>query len=158
MGAPSAQRPSLEAIMTQSDFRDLLYKIKADAYSDFSGAGVIISDSPANLPIVNLRDTPPKLSGSVVGILSELSSYKSKYHDGFHILNRKGEITHVAQYFSPPIIKEVRIDNVRPVGGRFVAALFGSAIPDVIMTGVISERHGLSIFVDGKEVYFEEAQ
>ena len=144
--------------MTQNDFRNLLYKIKADACSDFSGVGVIISDAPEGLPIVSLRDTLPDLTGPIVGVLSKLSSYGSKYHDGFHILNRQGEITHVAQYFSPPIVKGVYIDNSRPVGGRFVAALFGSTIPDVIMTGVISEGHGLSIFMGGKEVYFEEIQ
>lgn len=144
--------------MTQNDFRDLLYNIKADARSDFSGVGIIISDASEYLPIISLRNTVPNLTGPIIGVLSKLSSYESQYHDGFHILNRQGEITHVAQYFSPPIIKDVCIDNSRPVGGRFVAALFGSAIPNVIMTGVISEGHGLSIFMDGQEVYFEEIQ
>ncbi|MGP8308257.1 hypothetical protein [Vibrio sp. YIC-376] len=144
--------------MTQNEFRSLLYEVGASTFSDFSGAGIIICDHPTNLPIVSLRDTVPDLTGSPVHVLSELARYKSKYHDGFHILNRKGEITHVAQYFSPPIVKEVRIDCTRFVGGRFVAALFGSAIPDVIMTGIISKGHGLSIFKSGKEVYFEGGQ
>lgn len=87
-------------------------------------------------------------------MLTSLSNDRRKYHDGFHILNKKRELTHVAQYFSPPIVKETSFDRSRLVGGRFVAALFGSSISGVDMTGIVSDGHGLSIFKGGKEVYF----
>lgn len=141
--------------MTQDEFRDLLYEVGFNSRADFSGTGIVVCDSPAGLPIVSLRDTTPDIVGSVVQVLSELSRHTNKYHDGFHILNKKGELTHVAQYFSPPIVQEACIDRSRLVGGRFVAALFGSAISGVTMTGIVSEGHGLSIFKNGKEVHFE---
>jgi hypothetical protein len=144
--------------VTQDDFRNLLYEIGFNSSADFSGVGAIVCDYVADVPIFSLRDTVPNIAGSVVQVLSELSCNKSKYHDGFHILNNKGELTHVAQYFSPPIVKEVYFDRSRPVGGRFLAALFGSAISGVTMTGIVSQGHGLSIFKNGEEVHFEEYQ
>ena len=144
--------------MTQDDFRNLLYKIGFNSSADFSGIGAIVCDSVADIPIFSLRDTVPDITGTVAQVLSDLSGHNSKYHDGFHILNEKGKLTHVAQYFSPPIVKDAYFDRSRPVGGRFIAALFGSAISGVIMTGIISQGHGLSIFKNGKEVHFEEYQ
>ena len=142
--------------MTRIGFRNLLYEVGLNSRGDFSGVGIVVCDNPNDLPVVSLRDKPPETDGSVAQILLELSSYKSKYHDGFHILDEKGALTHVAQYFSPPIIQEAYIDRSRRVGGRFVAALFGSAISGVLMTGILSEGHGLSVFKNGKEVHFEE--
>lgn len=144
--------------MTQNEFRDLLHEVGLKSGADFSGLGIIVCDYPAGLPIVCLRETFPDIGGSVTQILSKISSQKSKYHDGFHILNGKGQLTHVAQYFSPPIVQKAFIDRSRLVGGRFVAALFGSDISDVIMTGIVSNGHGLSIFKNGQEVHFEVYQ
>ena len=73
-------------------------------------------------------------------------------------MNENWEITHTAQYFSAPIVREVCFDRSRLVGGRFVAALFGSSISGVVKTGIVSEGHGLSIFESGREVYYEELQ
>tara|TARA_R110000850_G_scaffold253692_1_gene378915 strand:+ start:154 stop:375 length:222 start_codon:yes stop_codon:yes gene_type:complete len=71
-------------------------------------------------------------------------------------MNRSGKLTHFAQYFSPPIVREAVLDRHRLVGGRFVAALFGSAIPGVLMTGIVGLNSGLSIFRNGEEVVYEE--
>lgn len=70
-------------------------------------------------------------------------------------MNGKGELTHVAQYFSPPIVRDVYFDRCRPIGGRFVAGLLGSTLPGVPMTGIVSEGLGLSIFENGRETHFE---
>lgn len=142
--------------MTQNEFKDLLYSIGANPVKDFSGIGVIVCDSTSYLPIVSLRDNYPNTEGSSSHVLSEISSLKSKYHDGFHVINTKGELTHVAQYFSPPIVDEILIDKSRIVGGRFIAALFGSVLEGVIMIGIVSKNRKASIFIDGKEVYFED--
>jgi hypothetical protein len=144
--------------VTQDDFRNLLYEVGVKAGADFSGIGIVVCNSIFDLPIVDLRDTTPNITGAVAQVLSELSSYKSEYHDGFHILNENGGLTHVAQYFSPPILKDAYFDRSRLVGGRFVAALFGSAITGVEMTGIVSDGHGLSIFKNGREVHFEVYQ
>lgn len=142
--------------MTQNEFKKILYKIGFNPVENFSGIGIIVCESTSNLPIVSLRDDYPNIKGSSIHILSEISSLKSNYHDGFHIINEKGELTHVAQYFSPPIADERLIDKSRLVGGRFIAALFGSVLKGVIMTGIVSKDRKASIFVDGKEVYFED--
>jgi hypothetical protein len=147
-----------ELIVTQDEFRNLLYEIRFNSSVDFSGIGIVVCDYPPDLPIVSLRDTNPDITGTAAQVLSGLSNHKSTYHDGFHVLNKKGKLTHVAQYFSPPIVQEAYFDKSRFVGGRFAAALFGSAISSVIMTGIVSEGHGLSIFKNGKEVHFEEHQ
>lgn len=141
--------------MTRLDFRNLLHEIWLKSDTDFSGVGIIVCDTRICLPIINLRGDFPIISGTTAEVLSHLSSTKSKYHDGFHIINQSGLISHIAQYFSPPIVLNVNIDRGRPIGGRFVAAIFGSAIPGVLMTGMVSEGHGLSIFEDGYETLFE---
>jgi len=146
------------SIMTQSEFRNLLYEVWLKSSADFSGIGLVVCNSAAHLPIVNLRDTAPDMSGALVEVLSRLSNKKSKYHDGFHFLNKTGELICAAQYFSPPIVREAYFDRSRLMGGRFVAALFGSSIYGVLQTGIVSEGHGLSIFENGKEVHFEELQ
>jgi hypothetical protein len=141
--------------MTRLDFRNLLHEIWLKSDTDFSGVGIIVCDTPICLPIINLREDFPTISGTTAEVLSHLSSTKSKYHDGFHIINQAGLITNIAQYFSPPIVLNVNIDRSRPIGGRFVAAIFGSAIPGVLMSGIVSEGHGLSIFENGHETLFE---
>lgn len=141
--------------MTRLDFRNLLHEIWLNSDTDFTGVGIIVCDTPICLPIINLRGDFPKASGTTAEILSHLSRTKSKYHDGFHIINQMGLITHIAQYFSPPIVMSVNIDRSRPIGGRFAAAIFGSVIPGVLMTGIVSEGHGLSIFENGHETLFE---
>lgn len=144
--------------MTQNEFRSLLYEIQLNSSVDFSGIGIVVCENPVDLPIINLRDTEPDIAGTPAQVLARLSSRQSKYHDGFHVVNQKGELTHIAQYFSPPIVQEAYFDRSRLVGGRFVAALFGSAISGVLMIGIVREGHGLSIFKNGKEVHFEECQ
>ncbi|HDT3627361.1 TPA: hypothetical protein QHP12_003474, partial [Morganella morganii subsp. morganii] len=66
--------------------------------------------------------------------------------------------TYIAQYFSPQIIENISFDRSRFVGGRFVAALYGSCIDEIKLTGIVSEGNSLSIFEAGKEIYHEELQ
>lgn len=146
----------MDSVMTRHDFTLLLYDVWVKSGDDFSGVGIIVCDDTDHLPIVNLRDMNIDFYGTLSDVLSALSKKKGKYHDGFHIINKKGELTHVSQYFSPPIIRDASFDRYRLVGGRFVAALFGSSIPGVIMTGIVSEGHKLSIFENGQEVHYKE--
>ncbi|MCA6969766.1 diadenylate cyclase [Pectobacterium carotovorum] len=145
--------------MTKELLYELLHDIwKISSHSDFSGIGVIICNDTKNLSITNLRDTNPIQNGSTIDLLSDISSKENKYHDGFHILDELGNITHIAQYFSPQVIPNIWFDRSRFVGGRFVAALYGSFIEEIKFTGIVSEGGRLSIFENGKETHYEELQ
>src|SRR3546814_19949309 len=69
-----------------------------------------------------------------------------EHHDGFHVLTPELKIEKVAQYFSPPIVPEVRIDRQKRFGSRYLAASFGSMIPDVLATGISSREFGVTDF------------
>lgn len=142
--------------MTQDELRILLREVWDRSGAGFSGVGVIVCNNVAELPIVSLRNDAPTTVGSVADVLSNISQSASRFHDGFHIINEKGKLTHVAQYFSPPVVREAGFDRHRLIGGRFVAALFGSAIPGVLMTGIVGVRSGLSVFRNAEEVIYEE--
>ena len=120
----------------------------------FSGIGVLVSDTPETLQTFPLRprSTAP-LIGSTTGILSSISKDSSDLHDGFHLLSSTLEIKALSLYFSPPILRSVAIPHPAPrIGGRYLAALFGSALPGVLATGVASSHYGVVIFKDGMEI------
>ncbi|MCU1793088.1 diadenylate cyclase [Pectobacterium polaris] len=145
--------------MTKNQLYKLLYDIwKRSHHVNFSGIGIIICNNTDNLPITSLRDTNPDKNIATLELLSNISNKNNKYHDGFHILNESGNITHTAQYFSPQIIHNIWFDRSRFVGGRFVAALYGSCIAEIKFTGIVSEGNRLSIFSNGKEIHYEELQ
>lgn len=139
--------------------RDTLARIQNNVGSDFSGIGVVVCDVADALPIHPLRTVSAiPCAGNLVSQLSSVSSIHSTFHDGFHIVSTDWRLLKVAQYFSPPIVATVDINWTRQFGGRYLAALFGSALPSVKATGIASNGFGLAIFQDGKEIYFEGAQ
>lgn len=136
--------------------RNLLTSVKQIAGSDFSGIGLLICDRPEDLPIVALRDRSlPRSTDDLIAILAGISSMRSEFHDGFHILSTDFMLLEVAQYFSPPAQEGLIIDRSKPIGGRYLAAQFGSAIPGVYMSGIASDTLGVAVFQDGAEVLFE---
>ena len=139
----------------QSDLRSLLKNIANQAGSNFSGVGLIIYDSIESIPIVSLRESSPKSSGNLTDMLARISSDDSDYHDGFHLINKNWELTHVSQYFSPPILRGVSINRSRNIGGRYVAAQYGSGVGGVILSGIASNGFGMAIFKDCEEILFE---
>nr|WP_312295653.1 hypothetical protein [Brevundimonas diminuta] len=132
--------------------RSLLSAVQAKAGECFTGVGVVVTATPDVLPITPLRNFAPDLSGDVVADLAALSVTDSPFHDGFHILSPEFRILRVAQYFSPPIVPWSLIDRSRLVGGRYAAALYGSALAGVRCTGIASGALGVSIFEDGVDV------
>lgn len=123
------------------------------ARPDFSGMGVVVTADPSRLPILPLRDVRAAFVGQATAeLLAEIASEAHLLHDGFHILSPELDLLAVSQYFSPPIVAGVAIDKSRPIGGRFVAALFGSFLADAIATGVVGRGAGLSVFERGEEV------
>jgi len=134
-----------------------LSRVREAAGQDFSGVGVILYADATNLPICPLSPTGYQLErGNLIETLAKIASIHSEFHDGFHLINEDWRLTQVAQYFSPPIIQNAKIDRTKHFGGRYLAAQFGSALPGVILCGVASNGFGLAIFQSGVEVHFEE--
>lgn len=139
------------------NLKQTLKEVLRKSGNDFSGVGIIVHDGNHDLPIFPLRLTSPDLvDNDITKLLIKISSVNSKYHDGFHLIASDWQVTHTAQYFSPPILQNVVVDRTKPFGGRYIAALFGSAIPGVLLTGIASNGFGLAIFQSGKEVYFKK--
>ena len=136
----------------------ILQQVQKVAGEDFTGVGVLVCDAPDRLPIVPIRPvSTPSFGTNLVGALAAISVPESEYHDGFHILSSGWKLTRVSQYFSPPMLANVMIDRSKLIGGRYIAALFGSAIQGVHLTGVASRCFGIAIFKDGTERFFEAA-
>jgi len=133
----------------------LLVEVDARADANFSGTGVIVSASPDALPILALRLTSdPGEVEDVAGMLATISNPANEHHDGFHVLSPELRILRLGQYFSPPIIHHASIDRTRRFGGRYLAALFGSAIPGVVATGIASCDFGIAVFRNGQEIAY----
>jgi DNA integrity scanning protein DisA with diadenylate cyclase activity len=117
---------------------------------------VVVSDAPERLPLFPLSKTINALNiQDVVSYLVAISARNSDHHDGFHVISSTWQLTRVAQYFSPPIVPDAQIDRSKRFGGRYLAALFGSEIPGVLVSGIASVGFGIAVFRGGKEVSFE---
>ncbi|WP_296738981.1 hypothetical protein [Mesorhizobium sp.] len=139
-----------------SRLHTLLREVRDEAGNSFSGVGLLVSSAPDDLPTVPLRQTrflPDRRS--TLDCLVEISHQTSELHDGFHVLSPELDLTRVSLYFSPPIVAGLGVDPIRRVGGRYVAALFGSTLAGIIATGVASPRYGVAVFHRGKEISAE---
>lgn len=131
---------------------ELLRDVDGKAGDAFSGVGVIVAPAYVRLPMLPLRATSaPDHDVPAADFLALISRPEHDLHDGFHLLDPNLRVELVAQYFSPPIVHGAAIDRGKRFGGRYVAALFGSAIPGVVATGVASRDFGLAVFQDGVE-------
>jgi|GEM_PF-2021564 len=137
-------------------FSSLVQDAHKTAGKDFAGLGLIYYHRFESLPVSPLRDSVP--SGMVLPIQGKeailqaihmLNAKQSFYHDGFHLLNSEG-LTHICQYFSPPIDQAIKPNYSK--GGRFRAAQYGSCLPGVIATGVVGEDYGPRIFIQGETI------
>ena len=145
-----------EKLNVIQEFRSVLWQVQAAAENNFSGLGLLICDTPETLPILPLRPLSSLPSEcDLITSLVTISNPDSEYHDGFHIVSSKWKLSRVSQYFSPPIIDNVIIDRSKSFGGRYIAALLGSAIPSVQLTGIVSRGFGIAIFEAGAERLFE---
>lgn len=138
---------------------ELLVDVEARAGIEFSGTGLIVSTRPQDLPILGLRPvSDPGEAADVAGLLATISNPTHEYHDGFHVLGPDLRLLRIAQYFSPPIVPFAPIDRSRRFGGRYLAAMFGSALPGVLVTGVASGDFGIAVFRDGQEVAYQRSK
>lgn len=138
-------------------FKETLLEIQKLADNDFSGVGIVIYSEVDQIPLFPLRKNNFKIKhNDIVSGFLEMASYNNQHHDGFHLLSSNFKITHTSQYFSPPIIPETEVDYSQKLGGRYMAALFGSSVEGVLMTGVVTRSSGVVIFENGKKIYSKE--
>lgn len=127
---------------------------------NFEGIGLVIYSDIKELPVAPMNtekiiyDLPITKYNDVLNTLIEISSSNSEFQDGFHLLSKQLELTHISQYFSTPIIEKLVVKNT--FGSRYRTALYGSCISNVLFTAVISKNYGLIIFEKGKEIYKED--
>lgn len=139
-----------------SELIAVLSRARSIAGDDFTGVGVIVCNPTAELPTIPLRIgiTVPQ-DEDVAHSLGEISRATNDLHDGFHVLTPDLHLMALSQYFSPPISKTAVINRGRKFGGRYVAALFGSTVPDVLLCGIATKSLGVVIFKDGYEIFSE---
>ena len=131
----------------------LLCAARTRAGDEFSGLGVIVSDNIAALPLFPIGpavelDTGP----DAATLLGAISVERSPHHDGFHVLGPDLRVIALSRYFSPPIVDGLKVDRAAPFGGRYLAALFGSMIEGVLVTGIATPGSGVITFANGEEV------
>ncbi|HTG65021.1 MAG TPA: hypothetical protein VL859_01475 [Flavobacterium sp.] len=127
---------------------------------NFEGIGLIVYKNFENLPVTSMNVNEINFILPIINYddilkkLIEISSSESKIQDGFHLLSNEFKLTHVSQYFSTPIMKEIIVEN--NYGSRYRTALYGSLLPSVSFTAVMSKNYGLIVFKKGIEVYKED--
>jgi hypothetical protein len=138
--------------------RDTLEAVRVRAGDKFSGIGLIVSDAPELLPLFPIKVLENRMPDiELTDFLAEISTLASDYHDGFHVISSDWRVSRVAQYFSPPILKTVKINRSKRFGGRYLAALFGSALSPVKATGIASSDFGVAVFERGVEVIYQRS-
>lgn len=134
--------------------KEVLDDVFRAAGRDFGGTGVIVCNEVTSVPatpLSNLQYLPdPELS--LGEALIELGRKENPFHDGFHLLSPELRLIRPAMYFSPPIQSPLLSNKKEGRGGRYMAAMFGSALPGVICTGIVSTSYGTAVFINGIEV------
>lgn len=147
-------QPMSDATHTLADrVGELLHAVKANAGQDFAGTGILVTATPDLLPIVPLRPTINFGTAlPVERVLADISHIDNEFHDGFHILSPQLDLILLSQYFSPPVVPGLAADPGRRLGGRYMAALFGSCLDGVLAAGVASTAYGVVVFECGREI------
>lgn len=121
---------------------------------EFCGLGLILYSDIEGLPVVDLCMTSSiQPRGQLVEQIVRASLLSNPCHDGFHLISLDWKMTKRNQYFAPPINQSLdkKIIIRKNLGARYMSALLGSFLPSVVCTGLISERDGPIIFINGEE-------
>jgi hypothetical protein len=139
-----------------------LLDVSAKASAAFSGLGILVYDAdsfPAQCHC-DLRDTTfLKPDGSCFGgvgnrltdLLLAVSCESHPCHDGFVFMNVLGNVTHVAQYFVPPVVPHLAPHSLH--GTRFYSALCGSLVPGVVAVGVVCRNRDCFLMQSGRVTF-----
>ncbi len=137
---------------------ELLDAVRRFTGDDFTGLGILFYRGPLRLPVVPLGDAAlfkPELPVTgcerIAEILAAISTVASVWHDGFHLVDvGGGQLTHVSQFFAPPIeCLQASVPLGAPVGARQLAAIAGSRLDTVACTGLLAKHAEPLIFCDG---------
>ena len=125
----------------------------------FSGTGLIIYENLHSLPIEplinnNLIESDIIEDNDIAEQLLLINKKYCIYHDGFHLLNKNINLTHLSYYFSTPINKTFKPKLER--GSRYRTAFYGSLLNDVLCTVIIGYSYEPIFFVKGKELSLDE--
>lgn len=141
----------------ESWLQNVFSALGSDYAEQFSGLGLILYYPRLALPVVPLARSAPALPlptrnfEESIRLLQALCRFDSAFHDGFHLVDAESlNITHISQFFSPPIpdtVPELMTDH--PIGARFMSAWLGSNIPTVCMTATLSRSEGGLVFARG---------
>lgn len=130
----------------------------------FSGLGVIFYQPPLSLPVIPLGAAQQFSCKLPVGgvkhmsqLLADISSLTSPWHDGFHLVNSDlFAITHVSQFFSPPVdLVGMKFTSSAPMGARQMAAVLGSMLGSVDYVALFNARAQLFVFQRGELIHKE---
>lgn len=123
--------------------------------NEFCGIGVVLYSEFRHLPVLSLCPNEKHVKeNTLVEQLVSVSLSSNQCHDGFHLISLDWELTHVNQYFAPPLpdLSKKTILGNESRGARYISARIGSLLSDIYCTGVLSDRDGLVIFKNGEEV------
>ncbi len=151
----------LNKMSLEEEVFNLCTKVIETKQPNFSGIGLVVYDTATfdESRHCNLRPDitcPPYRVDDerIVDYLMEISDYHNTLHDGFHMVNEKGILTHVAQYFVPPVINGVMPNQYH--GVRFHSSLCGSTLEGVLFIAIICSDESIYILKDGKVVMKKE--
>lgn len=141
----------------QEKMYNLLKNIAKESDNNFSGIGIVAYDSNnfskdcycdlrPDFKFKKINISNPK----IVNKLLEYTDYKNTLHDGFCMLNENGELTHVAQYFVPKIVSNLKPNQNH--GVRTYSAACGSKMKGVNFIGMISCNNEIYLYEDGVEI------
>lgn len=129
---------------------------------NFSGLGIIFYTPPLSLPVVHLGNPvsfcdvlPMSDISNMSKFLADISELRSPWHDGFHLVDCSTySLTHVSQFFSPPIRSLTETgEPCTPMGARQMAAILGSLLDSVEYIALLNIKAQASVFRRGKIVF-----
>ena len=149
----------------ERDFYFTLKRLSKNSvyYPDFSGIGLLLYDTgifdsnwhtDLRPSIPCPRDVRLEEAEKVLLVLFTISKESHPLHDGFHLFDETGLMTHVAQYFFPPIVSELAINE--KYGTRYHSAQYGSCISGITLTGIINCDNQHYVFRKGSLVQENE--
>lgn len=140
------------------EFVELLRELSTARNQSFSGAGFVLyhdlevlANYHCNL-VDDGQQVPPLKLGTkaLTNYVVEIAQHQHAYHDGFHFINADGVLTHVAQFFSPPVHKSIA--NIPGQGARTFCSQCGSKMEGVLMVGSVSSNYNIYLFKKGRLV------
>ena len=125
---------------------------------DFSGFGLVVYTGD----IEQLSVSPLLREGGystiadyehALDFLFTISRYGDIQHDGFHFLHRELGLTHIAQFFSPPIPVQYSARKYG-VGARYRAAELASLLINVTSVYIFQRTGMVTKFHEGNETIY----